>query len=284
MSDNNQRRKAAMQSLDKTIKSRDRAEKMKPLGVVTAAAVAIVVIVGGIVFATKYTGNEHKQDQAASQSTTTATPEARPLTMKRAKALGDTVTCKYDKNGEAAKEVSLPKTEQVSAKGTVKVKLTTNEGDVDMELDRAASPCTVNAITHLAESGYYNNTVCHRLTTAGIKVLQCGDPTGTGSGGPGFKFADEYPVDEASGAAAEQPVNYPRGSIAMANSGEGTNGSQFFLNWGESPLPPKYTYFGKVSDKGLEVLDKIAKNGVEGGQGDGKPAKEVKIESATVTG
>ena len=139
MSDNNQRRKAAMQSLDKEIKSRDRAEKMKPLGVVTAAAVAIVVIVGGIIFATKYTGNEHKQDQAASQSTTAATPEVRPLTMKRAKALGDTVTCKYDKNGEAAKEVSLPKTEQVSAKGTAKVKLTTNEGEVDMELDRAAS-------------------------------------------------------------------------------------------------------------------------------------------------
>ena len=90
-------------------------------------------------------------------------------------------------------------------------------------------------------------------------------------------------MDEASGAAADQPVNYPRGSIAMANSGAGTNGSQFFLNWGESPLPPKYTYFGKVSDKGLAVLDKIAKNGVEGGQGDGKPAKEVKIETATVT-
>ena len=82
---------------------------------------------------------------------------------------------------------------------------------------------------------------------------------------------------------AEQPVNYPRGSIAMANSGEGTNGSQFFLNWGESSLPPKYMYFGKVSDKGLAVLDKIAKNGVEGGQGDGKPATEVKIETATVT-
>ena len=143
MSDNNQRRKAAMQSLEKEIKSRDRAEKMKPLGVVTAAAVAIVVIVGGIIFATKYTGNEHKQDQAASQSTTAATPEVRPLTMKRAKALGDTVTCKYDKNGEAAKEVSLPKTEQVSAKGTAKVKLTTNEGEVDMELDRAALRCAI---------------------------------------------------------------------------------------------------------------------------------------------
>ena len=78
MSDNNQRRKAAMQSLEKEIKSRDRAEKMKPLGVVTAAAVAIVVIVGGIIFATKYTGNEHKQDQAASQSTSTAAQGSRP--------------------------------------------------------------------------------------------------------------------------------------------------------------------------------------------------------------
>ncbi|MDO4631739.1 MAG: peptidylprolyl isomerase [Corynebacterium sp.] len=289
MSDNSGRRKAAMQSLDKEIKSRDRAEKMKPLGVVTAAAVAILVIVGGIIIATKYTGNTDTENQAANSdaasqaaaASTTATPTAKPLTLKRAKALADTVTCKYDESGEqAAKEVSLPTTDNVSTKGTVKVKLTTNQGDIDMELDRSVSPCTVNAITHLAEAGYYNDTVCHRLVTEGIKVLQCGDPTGKGSGGPGFKFADEYPVDEANGST--DPVNYERGTIAMANSGRGTNGSQFFLNWGDSPLAPSYTYFGKISDSGLQVLDKIAKAGVEQGAGDGKPAQEVKIEKATV--
>ena len=120
------------------------------------------------------------------------------------------------------------------------------------------------------------------MTSEGIHVLQCGDPSGSGSGGPGFKFPNEYPTDEVGGNAT-QPVNYKRGTIAMANSGPDTNGSQFFLNYGDSPLAPQYTYFGQINEAGLATLDSIAGKGIKDGAGDGAPAEEVKIESATVS-
>nr|WP_199321732.1 peptidylprolyl isomerase [Corynebacterium diphtheriae] len=269
-----------MRSLEKEIKSRDRAEKTKPLGVVAAAAVAVLAIVGGIYWANS--SDDSTQTQASDQATpTTEESNFTHLAMKRAKALGDTVTCTYNDAGNASKDVSKPKTESVSAKGTTTVSLDTNKGKIDLELDRAASPCTVNAIEHLAKQKYYDDTVCHRLTTSGIYVLQCGDPSGKGSGGPGFQFDNEYPTDEASDK--QTPVVYPRGSIAMANAGEGTNGSQFFLNYKDSPLPPAYTYFGKISDSGLKTLDKIAEAGVKDGGTDGAPAEEVKIRTAAVS-
>ncbi|CAB0846796.1 peptidylprolyl isomerase [Corynebacterium diphtheriae] len=280
MGTNKERRESAMRSLEKEIKSRDRAEKTKPLGVVAAAAVAVLAIVGGIYWANS--SDDSTQTQASDQATpTTEESNFTHLAMKRAKALGDTVTCTYNDAGNASKDVSKPKTESVSAKGTTTVSLDTNKGKIDLELDRAASPCTVNAIEHLAKQKYYDDTVCHRLTTSGIYVLQCGDPSGKGSGGPGFQFDNEYPTDEASDK--QTPVVYPRGSIAMANAGEGTNGSQFFLNYKDSPLPPSYTYFGKISDSGLKTLDKIAEAGVKDGGTDGAPAEEVKIRTAAVS-
>ncbi|AEQ06720.1 peptidylprolyl isomerase [Corynebacterium pseudotuberculosis] len=282
MSNNKQRREESMRALEKEIKSRDRSEKAKPLGVVATAAVAVLAIVGGIYWANS-SGSNDEQVSADASSTATPTaekPDYKPLSLTREKALPDSVSCDYKDSGKASKEVSKPKTSNVSAKGTVKVDLKTNKGDIDLELDRTVSPCTVNAIEHLASEGYYNNTVCHRLTTNGIFVLQCGDPSGAGSGGPGFQFANEYPTDEMKDATA--PVVYGRGTIAMANAGNDTNGSQFFLNYKDSPLPPNYTYFGKISDSGLKVLDSIAEAGVKGGAADGAPAEEVKIEKATV--
>ena len=186
------------------------------------------------------------------------------------------------------------------------VNLDTSAGPIGMTLDRSVSPCTVNAIEYLAEDGYFNDTVCHRLTTSdGLKVLQCGDPSGTGAGGPGFQFPNEFPTDEAldgvdltqmgipedasdeekrqyASMMLQDPQRYDRGTIAMAHAGIDTNGSQFFLNYGPSVLPPLYTYFGQIDDAGLETLDAIAEAGVEGGAPDGAPAKEVKINSATV--
>ncbi|AKK08914.1 peptidylprolyl isomerase [Corynebacterium testudinoris] len=279
---NQNRGEEALAKLDREIKSRDRAEKSKPLKVSLAAAAVILALVGGIWYLATQNGDEEATTASESTAPTTAeAPEMEPLAMVRTTPLADTVTCTYEPAGDASREVSTPTTENVPATGTVTVTLATNKGDIGMELDRSVSPCTVNAVEHLAEQGYYNDTVCHRLTTSGIHVLQCGDPSGSGAGGPGFQFANEYPTDETDGAATS-PVIYPRGSIAMANAGAGTNGSQFFLNYLDSPLAPDYTYFGQISEGGLKVLDDIAGVGVTNGAADGAPAEEVRIQTATV--
>lgn len=282
MTSNKKRGEDALAQLDRELKSRDRAEKSKPIKVALAAAVAIVVIVAGIWFlATRSSDEEITASEESTEATTPETPEMEPLAMTRAQPLPETVTCEYPEAGEASRDAGTPPTENIPTTGTLNVTLATNQGEIGMELDRTTAPCTVNAIEHLVDNGYYDDTVCHRLTTSGIFVLQCGDPSGAGSGGPGFQFANEYPTDELEGEATS-PVIYPRGSIAMANAGADTNGSQFFLNYEDSPLPPVYTYFGQISDEGLETLDAIAEAGVTGDGGDGAPAEEVIIESASV--
>lgn len=279
MSANSDRLDEGIRELDRKIKARERAEKTKPLGVVAAAAVAILALVGGIYYAATYSKDDEQiQAEATSEQATEVAYE--PLALSRSTALDKTVSCAYNEDDSSDSDAKVPNGKNVSTEGTATVTLETNKGDIEMELDRSVSPCTVNAITSLVSQGYYDNTVCHRLTTSGIYVLQCGDPTGTGAGGPGFQFANEYPTDEATDTTT--PVLYPRGTVAMANAGADTNGSQFFLNYQDSPLPPNYTYFGTISDEGLEVLDSIASAGVEGGATDGTPAEEVKIEKATV--
>lgn len=134
-----------------------------------------------------------------------------------------------------------------------------------LTLDRAKAPCTVQSFLHLAKSRFYNFTTCHRLTLyPTLKVLQCGDPSGTGAGGPGYRYKDELPVglpswpDDPTG---ERKV-YARGTLAMANAGPDTNGSQFFLTYGDSRLRPHYTIFGTIDRLGLKTLDKIAAAGI----------------------
>lgn len=183
-------------------------------------------------------------------------------------------TCVYKDSRKAAKDVKKPS--EQPPHGTVNLTLTTNHGDIDLALNADQAPCTVGAITSLAKQGYYDNTVCHRLTTQGIYVLQCGDPSATGSGGPGFVFPDEYPV-----GSGESPT-YKAGTIAMANAGPNTNGSQFFLNYEDSPLPPNYTLFGEMTPESIEVVRAIAATGTATGGADGAPKNEVSITKATV--
>lgn len=289
MSTNKERGDKALSSLERELKARDRKEKTRPIMVVAASAVVILLAAGGIIWGASQGDDEEvtAQDETSAEETTAEEeqPTFEPLAMEREEALPATVTCTYEETGQDANGATVPNQEDVSAEGTVNVTLETNQGNIGMELDRTVAPCTVNAIEHLAAEGYYDDTVCHRLTTnasdaPGLSVLQCGDPTGVGSGGPGFQFANEYPTDEAEDTGS--PVIYPRGSIAMANAGEDTNGSQFFLNYEDSALPPVYTYFGQIDDEGLSVLDSIAEAGVEGDAPDGAPAEEVTIETATV--
>ncbi|MEU2395116.1 peptidylprolyl isomerase [Streptomyces sp. NPDC007369] len=161
--------------------------------------------------------------------------------------------------------------------------LKTSAGDVKVEMDAAKTPETVNSFKALADKGFFDNTKCHRLTTSGIYVLQCGDPEGTGMGGPGYTIADENLG--ALGKPNEQgQVIYPAGTVAMANTGRPhTGGSQFFLVYKDSPLAPSYTPFGKIDAAGLKALEEVAKAGTaEGGQ-DGAPKTPVVIQKGTVT-
>jgi peptidyl-prolyl cis-trans isomerase B (cyclophilin B) len=153
--------------------------------------------------------------------------------------------------------------------------LATNCGDIVIDLLADDAPATVASIAFLADTGFYNATACHRLTTAGIFVVQCGDPAGNGTGGPGYQVPDEN-------LPAEGAANYPAGTVAMANAGPGTSGSQFFLVYEDTTLPSGYTIWGEIT-QGLDVIQAIAQAGTADGGGDGLPAQPLVIESATVS-
>jgi peptidyl-prolyl cis-trans isomerase B (cyclophilin B) len=170
--------------------------------------------------------------------------------------------CEYVETGDAVKDVELPPADPETADSLT---ITTNRGDITATFTPDAAPCTVGSFVSLASQGYFDDTTCHRLVPG--FVLQCGDPSGTGSGGPGYSFADELSGDET----------YPAGTLAMANSGPDTNGSQFFIVLDEADLPPSYTVFGSVDAAGLKVAQDIA---ADGNAADGvAPAQDVVIES-----
>jgi peptidyl-prolyl cis-trans isomerase B (cyclophilin B) len=204
---------------------------------------------------------------AATSPAATPSPSPSPTQAEPAKH------CTYTSNPPAARNVGIPPAKP-DYKARYQATIHTNRGDIVISLRNAKATCTVNSFVFLATKKYFNATHCHRLTTSGIFVLQCGDPTGTGSGGPGYKFDDE----NLAGAT------YPAGTVAMANSGANTNGSQFFLVYKDSAqLQPKYTPFGTIVS-GLNIIQNVAKAGSDNanGPGDGHPKKKVVIKSVTI--
>lgn len=193
---------------------------------------------------------------------------------------GSTVNCNFV--GDSAS--TPPST--ASTEGTVQLTLETSVGSVPLVLDRTLAPCTVGSFVSLSERGFYTGTSCHRLSTdPGGQLYQCGDPTGTGTGGPGYTFADEYPVvqfeEEAGRSYLPPAVLYPRGTVAMANAGaKDSNGSQFFLLLGDSLIRPGFTVFGRIGDAGMPVLDAAAADGHDNSSplGGGTPTTAVTIE------
>jgi len=201
----------------------------------------------------------------------------------------------------AARPTSVPGCTAITSKGhtPMKVKepmainkylpktmtIVTNCGSISISLLTKLAPLTVTKITALARANYFNASICHRLTTEGLFVLQCGDPTATGSGSPtGWKgYKDEnLPADKAA--------NYPAGTVAMANSGPGTNGSQFFLVYKDTQLPPSYTIWGKITS-GIDLLVKLSdvgsysinqSDGKAYYAGDGHPIQSVEIKTVTL--
>jgi peptidyl-prolyl cis-trans isomerase B (cyclophilin B) len=292
---NQQRREAAKRKLQRQQERRnDRSKRRKKTAAITAVVVVVAVVAAVVLFSTLGGGSTPPAaNSAAPPSTAPSTaasatpPPAAPVNiptqiappLKRPTAFPASVNCTYKPDGQAARPAQAPPGANVSARGTAPVALATSAGQIDLTLDRDLAPCTVNSFLSLAKQGYFNNTSCHRLTTSpGLQVLQCGDPTGTGSGGPGYSFADEtYPQ-----------LTYGRGYLAMANAGPNTNGSQFFMIYGDaSALTPDYTVFGYITPASLPVLDKVAKAGDDGSldpnPGGGKPNMAVTITKVTVS-
>ncbi|WUD76411.1 peptidylprolyl isomerase [Streptomyces sp. NBC_00510] len=236
---------------------------------VVAAVLAVVLAAGATAWAAGAFGSDPKKDDAAAAGASPTPAETSKAPDPCAKpAAGSPGTEQWKKEPAV--------TVDTAAKYTFTLQTTC--GDIALDLDAKNAPHTVNSFAFLAGKGYFDHTKCHRLTTSGIYVLQCGDPTGQGSGGPGYTIPDEnLKAKEVAGGT------YPAGTVAMANTGQAhTGGSQFFLVYKDSPLPPNYTPFGTISAAGMKVLDKIAAAGESTGAGDGAPNATVVINKATV--
>lgn len=183
------------------------------------------------------------------------------------------VECTYVPGGEPAREVELPPS-TASVSGDVSVTMETTIGDLNATMDADATPCTVNSFVSLAEQGYYDDTPCPRISDSGLFILQCGDPTGTTGGGPGYSFADELTGNET----------YPAGTLAMANAGVDTNGSQFFVVYEDSQLAPDYTVFGTLDQASIDFVTDAAADGNDGSNpaGGGAPNTPIDIIKVTV--
>jgi peptidyl-prolyl cis-trans isomerase B (cyclophilin B) len=260
---NEQKRAAAKRKLQRQLEKRAERERQRRRLTVGLAVIVVIAVIAGGAF---WWHASRKKSEALSQPK----PE--------------TSSCEFNASQQPpSKPVTRPANGPApTSPPTQEVTLKTDQGDIPLSLDRAKSPCAVQSFLSLSEQKFFNDTTCHRLTTDGIFVLQCGDPTGSGSGGPGYSFADEYPIpkDKKKPVASTGSTFYTRGTLAMANSGPDTNGSQFFLVYKDSPLPPSYTVFGHIADPGLAVLDKVAAGGVAPSSAqptDGEPKSPVKI-------
>jgi peptidyl-prolyl cis-trans isomerase B (cyclophilin B) len=236
---------------------------------VTAIVVVAGLAVGAILLASRSTGTTPTSASSPS-ATASPTPSPTPSTVAE-----PATHCTYLTNPPAARKVTVaPVTPDYQA--TYQATITTNRGPIVIDLLNSKATCTVNSFVHLAEAGFYSSTLCPRLTTSqGVYILQCGDPTGKGTGGPGYEFASE----NLTGAT------YTAGTLAMANTGApDSNGSQFFLVYQNSSLPPDYTPFGKIAS-GLNILQNVAKRGYGpplNSAGGGAPKESVEIESVTI--
>jgi peptidyl-prolyl cis-trans isomerase B (cyclophilin B) len=247
------------------------------IGLVTCAVIGLGVggyflLAGGGKSASAASASPKASATAA--ATASATPSA---TASAAAPVEPATHCSYPASPPAARNVGVPPAAPDS-KATYRATIVTNRGNVVIDLLNAKATCTVNSFVYLAGKSYFSSTHCHRLTTSSIYVLQCGDPAGTGTGGPGYKFGSE----NLAGAT------YPQGTIAMAHpggpAGDTENGSQFFIVYRNTSLPADYTPFGTVV-KGLGIIQNVAKAGTDNanGPGDGHPRQKVVIERVTIT-
>jgi peptidyl-prolyl cis-trans isomerase B (cyclophilin B) len=256
------------------------AERDRRAKVWTAATIVAVAVVGIGVLAA-FLGGAFKSSAAKPVANASHNPSAAVSPSPTVSASPTPTSalvngkCVYTASGTAARKVKLPPAKPDS-KAKYQATMATNRGNIVIDLLNFQAPCTVNSFVSLADQGFYNKTPCPRLSNSGgLFILQCGDPTGTGSGGPGYAFSSE----NLTGAT------YPAGTLAMANSGTAdSNGSQFFLVFQNTSLAPSYTPFGHVVS-GLNILQNVGKRGFGpplSQAGGGAPKEKVEIESVTI--
>jgi peptidyl-prolyl cis-trans isomerase B (cyclophilin B) len=241
---------------------RARQRRQRRVVIVSGAAVVVVLAISGVVFA--LTGSDPDTTTATPAPTTSPEPPAaspdtspEPSTTSSASTSAGPNPCPVPTVKPPATPQSFTSAPDPSlAQGkTWTFTITTSCGDIVAELDGAKAPKAVANTVFLSGKKFWDGSPCHRMTVEGLRMLQCGDPTGTGTGGPGYGFGppENAPADKI----------YKRGVLAMARTSDLAKGqgSQFFLVFGDSPLDGDYTVFGKVT-KGLDILDKVAAGGV----------------------
>ncbi|MDT4937846.1 MAG: peptidyl-prolyl cis-trans isomerase [Pseudonocardiales bacterium] len=275
MPSSNQKREAARRQLQRQLERRQVQEARRRRSTLIVSIIGTIALVGLIVGFIVATGNDKKKTPVAAA---TSSPSTTPTTT----ASRIPGICDFLAAGTAARTVNPPSS-AAATKGTVQVTVATNRGPMTFTLNRAAAPCTVANFVSLVKQKFYDKTPCHRLVTAGIYVLQCGDPTGKGSGGPGYSIPDEATGKET----------YPAGTIAMARTPQTAHsgGSQFFIVYKDSPAlqqqlgTMQYTVFGKVT-QGLGVVTAVAAKGSNNANGanDGAPKLPITLQTLKVQG
>ena len=275
-----QRRQAAQRHLQKQLERRAELvrRRRRNLAILATVVAVAVVVVAALVITGVFSGDDTSNE--ASPSSPAVTSGAAAATTNA----DGTIACTYspdDSGNPNLKDVGTPPTpEATPTQGTSTLLMSTNQGDLTLTLDRAKAPCAAASFAYLASQKFFDGSPCHReVNQPTFGVLQCGDPTGSGSGGPSYKFAQEIPAG----------TTYPRGTIAMANTGQpDSTGSQFFLCFVDTQLSPDYTPVGTVDEAGLAVLDKVAAAGNDGSfeaqAGGGAPKLPVTINTRTVVG
>jgi peptidyl-prolyl cis-trans isomerase B (cyclophilin B) len=270
---------------ERAIKARRRRRQFAIIGSAVAAVVAVVLVIWAVVATT---GGKKNTPAAHASASASASAKAAACTWK---PNPDPSASPAPSPNANIKNVGTPPATGEPRSGTRDMTIDTNLGKIVIQLDLAKAPCTAASFTYLAEKHFFDNSSCHRLVNssgtnqqtgeaADFHVLQCGDPSGTGQGGPTYQFDDEnLPTDQ-------RPA-YPAGVVAMANSGANTNGSQFFIVFGDTILPASYTIFGHVTE-GFDVAKQVGAAGDDGafagqgGPGGGHPKKAITFKSVTV--
>jgi peptidyl-prolyl cis-trans isomerase B (cyclophilin B) len=268
VSTSKQRRQAAQRHLQRQLERRaEQNRKRRRNALIVVAVLAIVVVAGGIYFVTGLGKNDSSASASSKSSSTSSTAAATT-------AADGTISCDYvkDTSGNTSlKDVGTPPDPtKTPTQGTTNLTMATNQGNLTLTLNRSSAPCAAASFSYLASQKFFDNTPCHReVNEATFGVLQCGDPTGTGSGGPGYSFEDEF---------NEHKVE--RGALAMANAGPNTNGSQFFIVTADACpwLDGKHTVFGRVTN-GMDVVDVISALPTDARD---KPRDDVVIESVAL--